>query len=146
MAKTGARLHWNGLILAALIGGPVLAIAAAVAQIVLAPPWLAYTGLFYFLLGVVGLPILIFGLMSKHVRGWWWLGASLLLGVLLTLLLAVLGPGVLELENCRADRSPASNGVQRYVCESRTYQQTVIEYVIEGPQGWPFARLVGVRD
>jgi len=33
-----------------------------------------------------------------------------------------------------------------YVCEHKTYQQTVIEYVLEGPSGWPFARAVGVRD
>lgn len=129
--------------LATLFVGPTLMIAAVAAQVVLAPPWTMHTGAFYWALGAVGLPVLIAGRVTRKIRGWRWLGAVAALGILLIILTALLGPVIVELGNCRAE--PAAAGVRRYVCEYRTYQQSVIEYVIEGPEGWPLARIVEIR-
>lgn len=143
MAATYALSRWAAVTLAALVLGPALAVATVLARIVLAPPWVAYTNAFYGALGAAGLPVLIAGLVMRRIRGWRWLGA-VVLGVLLTLFLSVLlSPLLVELENCRV--APAAAGVQRYVCDFRTYQQSVIEYVLEGPAGWPVVRITEVR-
>lgn len=144
MAATRTLSRWGVVTLATIVFGPVLAIAAAAAQVVLAPPWLTNTGTLYWALSAAGLPVLIVGLVMRRIRGWHWLGAVALLGVLLIVLTVLLSPVMFALENCRAE--PAQSvGVRRYVCDYRTYQQSVIEYVIEGPDGWPLARIIEVR-
>ena len=113
----------------------------------LAPPLLAYTPVIYLALALAWLPTLIICALLRPTGERHGVVLLIVIGIFgLFVVLALVGPngGVLGIMPSDCQREVIQQGTIRYTCK-QPILRAYVQYVFEGSQGSPFARLVETR-